>query len=517
MVILEDGGWELRRYWRPQYREALDIPEDELIDRIRGVLRRSVERRTTPGAPTGVLMSGGLDSTSVAVLAQKSPDGAIGFSTTFPDYPHIDESVWIDALESYAGLPGVHLAAKGSGILASGLEYLSHWELPLSAWNEAWTQPLLRQAPGLGVSAILSGEGGDELFGSRFLFTADLMRRGRLLAAFNFARGLPEAGGRAPRDVLAHVLWKFGLQGVPPAWLESIWRSAAVWDDPAPWWANRETAERLRRSRPPSWRGADGPRWWAFLTDALTTGVHGFGLFDHVRRRTEQLGLEARHPLFDLELFDLMLQIPPERFSEGDLNRPLFREAMAGLSPDEVRLRRDKSVFNDLIVDALVGPELPALDQIPRWGHGAERLRRPRQDRRIAREPAAGTARLCLRVGAGRIAPDRDRDLAPLPGGPSPARATRRRPDPGASRARDRASRRLPERELVPFSSYDLFPPCAPARTRLPWPGGKKILSTTTVPRGGEYMTAKFEYGKPEIADYGSIQEMTAGCNGDSR
>ena len=49
---------------------------------------------------------------------------------------------------------------------------------------------------------------------------------------------------------------------------------------------------------------AGGPRWWAFLTHALTVGVHGFGLFDHVRRRSEQRGIEARHPLFDLDLFN---------------------------------------------------------------------------------------------------------------------------------------------------------------------------------------------------------------------
>jgi asparagine synthase (glutamine-hydrolysing) len=366
----EDGG-RVRRYWAPTYREPTELPRAELDERIRAALDLAVARRDTPGAPLGVLMSGGLDSTSIAAIASRRPSGgALAFSATFPDYPTIDESPWIDAMEREAGIEGVRLAARGQGILASGLEYLDRWELPLHAWSEAWTQPLLRRAAALGVTAMLSGEGGDELFGSRFLLTADLLRAGRLPAAVSFARGLPEAGGRAPRRVLARVLWGFGLAGVPSARAETVWRRLRLGTGRAPHWATAETARLLRQDRAPSWRAADAPRWWAHLTDALTEGVHGFGLLDHVRRRTEMAGLEARHPLLDLDLFELMMRVPPELCSEGDLTRPLLREAMRGMTPDAVRLRPDKSVFDFLVTDALTGPELPALREL--LGRGSE-------------------------------------------------------------------------------------------------------------------------------------------------
>ena len=246
MIELNADGWTVSRYWQPEYEEPLELSHSEWIDQIRVALQTAVGRRTTLGAPIGILMSGGLDSTSVAALAKRaSPDGAWGFSSTFPDYPHIDESAWIEALESHIGLPGVHLAAKGRGILASGIEYLGEWDLPLSAWNEAWTQPLHRRAAEMGVTAMLSGEGGDELFGSRFLLTADLMRQGRLLAAARYARGLPEAGGRAPRDVLAHVLWKFGIQGVPSARVEAWLRRLRSGRTPRPGGRTRSMASHL--------------------------------------------------------------------------------------------------------------------------------------------------------------------------------------------------------------------------------------------------------------------------------
>jgi hypothetical protein len=163
---------------------------------------------------------------------------------------------------------------------------------------------------------------------------------------------------------LARVLWQFGLAGLPSARMEEAWQRLRLGRGRAPRWATAGTARRLRAAPAPSWRQAGVPRWWAYLTDGLTERMHGFGLLDHVRRRTEQAGLEARHPLLDLDLFELMLRVPPLLCSEGTLTRPLLRGAMAGRTPDPVRLRPDKSVFDLLITDALVGPELPALREL---------------------------------------------------------------------------------------------------------------------------------------------------------
>jgi asparagine synthase (glutamine-hydrolysing) len=362
MLELGLDGCRVVRYWRPRYEGETELRGEELVAEIRRRLEVAVERRMTPGAPVGVMMSGGLDSTSVAALALRAGGGgARAYSATFPDYPAVDESPWVDAFQAATDIPSVRLAARGEGIIAGGVEYLDRWELPLHAWSEAWAQPLLRRAAGDGVEAILSGEGGDELFGSRFALTADLLRGGRPLAAARFARGLPEAGGRAPRRVLAYVLWEYGLKGLPPARLEAGWRRLGLGRGGVPDWAGEAMVRQLRRNREPSWRALEGPRWWALLTDALTAGVHGYGLLDHVRRRAEQSGLEARHPLLDLDLFELMLRVPPAACSEGTLTRPLLRRATAGINPDATRLRPDKSVFDDVVTDALLGPELPAL------------------------------------------------------------------------------------------------------------------------------------------------------------
>jgi asparagine synthase (glutamine-hydrolysing) len=362
LVLLEGSGWSLRRFWLPRYEPPVVRGRTELVAEVDTLLKAAVGRRVPDSEPVGILMSGGLDSTSVAALASKSsPRGAVGFAATFPDYPSIDESGWMDAME-HAGIETVRRPTAGPGIVSTGLDFLLHWEVPLHIWGDAWFQPLLSEAAQRGIKVMLDGDGGDEVFGSRLYLVADLLAKGRIFSAARLARGLPEFGGRAPKRVFAELLWRYGLLGIPSPSLETAW-ARLTRRSPAPWWAS-DMCKHQARPTGSSWKDADGPRWWRHAAYAMTEAPHSFGLLDHIRRRAEQVGLESSHPLYDADLCDFMLGVPPEESSRGQLSRPLFREAMEGVSPDQVRLRPGKSRFDAVVVDALLGPELPVIREV---------------------------------------------------------------------------------------------------------------------------------------------------------
>jgi asparagine synthase (glutamine-hydrolysing) len=67
--------------------------------------------------------------------------------------------------------------------------------------------------------------------------------------------------------------------------------------------------------------------------------------------------LEARHPLFDLDLVELSLRLPPLATFDRYRSRPLLRNAMAGLLPDAVRLRPQKALFDSVLLDCLDGAD----------------------------------------------------------------------------------------------------------------------------------------------------------------
>ena len=88
------------------------------------------------------------------------------------------------------------------------------------------------------------------------------------------------------------------------------------------------------------------------------------GIFELHRHRAALAGVQVRHPLFDLDLLELVLRQPPLRSFDRHHNRPLLRMATAGMLPDAVRMRAQKARFDSLILDTLAGPDAPAVERL---------------------------------------------------------------------------------------------------------------------------------------------------------
>jgi asparagine synthase (glutamine-hydrolysing) len=357
LVLDRDGVRELR-YWSPRFSEPLSEAEPQLSGLVRTALQGAVARKLSRDGLTGVLMSGGLDSSSVAALAAAEAPGRVrAQSAMFPEHPAVDESTLIAELRESLSLTGVSAEVRAGGLVASALESLEEWQLPLRSWGDFWALPLLRAAAASGVRVTLGGDGGDELFGARELLLADRLRAGQPQQALALARELPGAGDRPARRDVARIFANAAVMGALPRRLHSLLARPAE-RRAIPAWLLASTGKRLRESDDPlAWKRLDGPRWWAEVAHGLTRGVEETGVFDHQRRRAASAGLEARHPLFDLELVELCLRLPPLATFDRYRSRPLLRAAMSGLLPDAVRLRPEKALFDSLLLDTLAGTD----------------------------------------------------------------------------------------------------------------------------------------------------------------
>jgi len=358
MLLLDPSGARVARYWEPRFAEPLVEPQEELTAQLTEALRVATRRRLVTQAANGVLMSGGLDSSSVAVLCAEESDRAVfACSAIFPDHPEADESALIAMLRDELDLRGVVAEVRPGGLLASVLESLAAWEMPLLGWGDFWTLPLLREAARQGVSVMLDGDGGDQLFGARAYVLADCIRAGRPMQALRLARVLPGAAEDPPARLVAKVLWQVGMLGALPLALHNAVRTPPFARS-LPHWLRRETRRALTESEDPNaWKRLDGPRWWAHEAFAMTQGMDELGIFEHQRRRAALAGLEARHPLMDLDLVVLSLRQPPRATLDPRLSRPLLRSAMHDRLPDAVRLRPEKARFESLISDCLKGSD----------------------------------------------------------------------------------------------------------------------------------------------------------------
>jgi asparagine synthase (glutamine-hydrolysing) len=350
-----------RRWWRPEYRPPLRASRAEIVERLRGALENAVARRSEGARRAAVLLSGGLDSSAVAAFGAP----AAAYSAVFPEHPSIDESALVDLLTDELALPGTRIAVRGGSVIAGSLEYLMRWELPPVSPNLFFWMPLLRRAAQDGTDVMLDGEGGDEVFGLSPGLIADRVLRGRLVSAFALTGEIPGAGPHPPLSSRLRLLRRYGVRDAAPPWLHRAVRRRRGAGHYAPeWFTDAAARAHFAADRSAEWKAADGPRWWAWLAQAAGQTEQPALVFDHVRRRTALAGLEARHPLVDVDVIELMLSAAPELSYDVLHSRPLLRECLAGLLPDEVRLRPQKSTFDALFQQCLAGTDLPAVRRL---------------------------------------------------------------------------------------------------------------------------------------------------------
>jgi asparagine synthase (glutamine-hydrolysing) len=352
VMLLKDGRWRARPYWQLSYSSPAEITLEAASRQVDRVLSQAVTR--IAGRSTGVLISGGLDSSAVAAL---TAPGARGYAATFPNLSSVDETSWVEVLANGLGLRGRRMAFEGGSMLRAAIDCVSGWEVPLRPQNLGYFAPIVRSAADDGVEVILDGEGGDLLFGPVRELMADRIRSGSLRAAVELARRLPGAGRHPPRRRVAELVLGHGLlAALPPGWQHRLARPAY----PA-WLSQRASRIVTQRAVELHWAHGAGPRWWLHRVGALHDAIEAISVRDWVRRRAALAGLSAGSPFFDVDVIELIMRLPPGLAYDPGLDRPLLRQAMIGRLPEAIRLRAGKAYFNALMVDRLTGPDRPTL------------------------------------------------------------------------------------------------------------------------------------------------------------
>ncbi len=352
-----------RRWWSPRYRRPRKADPAEQAERLRDTLRVAVQRRASTAADSGVLLSGGLDSSTIGAVATKLlPDDrrpARSYSATFPDHPTVDETELIAHLNESYGLRSTRIVVRRGTLLTGVLPYIERWALPPVSPNLFFWLPLFERAAADGTSVMLDGEGGDEIFGLSPYLIADYVRRGRVRGAAELVTRVPGGGNVTPR-VTRRWLRYYGARALAPAWAHALSRRVRPNERHVqPWFPPRLARTFVDSSDAAAWKRIGGPRWWAYLVNATTRGMGPALAYDHIRRRGALSGVRSRHPIVDVDVIELILSLPPELAFHPEHSRPLVREAMRGLMPEQVRLRPTKSSFDAVFHAALAGPDLP--------------------------------------------------------------------------------------------------------------------------------------------------------------
>jgi asparagine synthase (glutamine-hydrolysing) len=163
-LTLENGRISVKPYWCLSYKPRTPQPsEDEAAEQLQELLADSVRMRLVSDVPLGVLLSGGVDSSTVAALAVRaSTEPVKTFSISFAE-SSFDESSYARGVAKYLGTD--HHEERLSANLAANLvnEIGSWMDEPFSDPSLVPTY-LLSRFTRKHVTVALGGDGGDELF-----------------------------------------------------------------------------------------------------------------------------------------------------------------------------------------------------------------------------------------------------------------------------------------------------------------------------------------------------------------
>src|SRR5579864_627032 len=209
LLTWRDGRIDIEQYWRLPSYDVFAGSEAEAIPELLAVLSDAVRSHLVSDVPLGAFLSGGVDSSLVVgLMAATSGARVKTFSIGF-DEPEFDELEHARRVARHFGTDHHELIVKPDalGILD---ELIAHFDEPFADSSALPTWYVSRMAREH-VTVVLSGDGGDELFGGydRYVphprvlaFDRYSPRAFRRVAAIA-SRGLPH--GTRGKNFLRHV------------------------------------------------------------------------------------------------------------------------------------------------------------------------------------------------------------------------------------------------------------------------------------------------------------------------
>ncbi len=322
----------IERYWDLELRTPGSVSEEAAREQFLETFKDAVRIRLRSDVPVGSCLSGGLDSSSIVSVARSlAPrDDFHTFSACFDD-PQLDERPYIEEAVSATRAKPHYVFPSGTAFRESLERLLWHQDEPIAGSSVFAQEAVMERARREAVPVLLDGQGGDEtLCGYRkfyYFYLRHLLKR------------------REPR-----LLREASLQ---------LWRGDSVplnWADatrylPQPFRRKHSVVARLSDNDFAKHRGEDAIRLGPGESLAARQKEDLVRLSLPVLLRYEDRNsmahsIETRLPFLDYRLVEFLVNSPEHLKLRDGWTKWILRQAMRGILPEKIRLRRRKLGFD---------------------------------------------------------------------------------------------------------------------------------------------------------------------------
>lgn len=350
LVTVTAGDTTTESYWEAWDADVERDPDKDLAEEFRDRMQAAVACRLRAPTVPSIMMSGGMDSTTIAGFARRHLD-----RTGRPDADLHSYTLLVEKSEDFDDeLARVETAVEAFDLESHTVDATEYYalkeldtyreqarEAPLFSPVVLPSSALYEQAATTGRDVVLMGIGGNMYDGSRLYYT-DLVKRGRLGTFVRHAL----ADSLSFRGVVAwYVLAQFS---------DHFGRFLLEWTDRAepdvPAWVDDDFVERTGLAERID-RDVETGIEPAAQQQKYKRHFHRAREFeDAIQRRVAlRAGVELRTPYVDSRLVSFMVSLPPGELRHADRDKVLFREATADLLPDQVRTQSAAVTFDPIV------------------------------------------------------------------------------------------------------------------------------------------------------------------------
>jgi len=324
------------KYWHfPDYRKNPSYMETK--EEFKEILIDAVNIRLSEEVPFACMLSGGLDSSSIASIAGKyNPQKEITcISAVYPGNK-FDESYYAQkVIDKYGNLKRLFIEIKADDFFPSLKKVIYHQEYPIPDGSMVAHFLLMKKIKEKGIKVLLSGNGGDEV-----------------LAGYTYTF-LPAYIANNIRNLRAvNIFSKEALRSIYHLFPSTIKESLKHWQyrhsDIFDFIKDKSVVDLLFKRFNKYYKDSDLLNF--YLKMSLTHwSLPGFVWYED--RNSMAYSIELRSPFLDYRIVNLLFSLPGGFKINTEYSKRILRDALNGILPEEIRTRKDKQGFFSPIED----------------------------------------------------------------------------------------------------------------------------------------------------------------------